>query len=77
MLRNYTAYFIVECHGFATGSYTDAGFYPANSFHEAMDYLEEFYGDELCEVRFLKLLDTSLVRMTPELAKQVIVENFS
>ena len=76
MLRNYTAYFIVECNGFDTGNYTDAGFYPAASFAEAMGHIEEFYGDELIVVKHLELMDTSLVHMSPELAKQVIDENF-
>ena len=76
MLRNYTAYFVVECNGFDTGNYTDAGFYPAASFAEAMAHIEEFYGDELIVVKYLELMDTSLVHMSPELAKQVVDENF-
>jgi hypothetical protein len=76
MLRNYTAYFVVECQGIDTDTYTDAGFYPAATFAEAMAHIEEFYGDELCKVQHLELMDTSLVHMNPELAKQVIAENF-
>lgn len=76
MLRNYTVYFVVECHGIDTDTYTDSGFYPAKNLTEAMAYIEEFYGDELCEVQHLELLDTALVHMNPELAKQVIAENF-
>lgn len=76
MLRNYTAYFVVECYGIDTGTYTDAGFYPTNTFGEAVDYLEEFYGKELCVIQHLELLDTSMIHMNPELAKQVIDENF-
>ena len=76
MLRKYTAYFVVECNGIDTGNYTDAGFYPAASFAEAMAHIEEFYGDELIVVKHLELMDTSLVHMSPELAKQVIDENF-
>ena len=77
MLRKYTAYFVVDCHGIDCGTYTDAGFYPAETFTEAMTYIEEFYGHELCKVQHLELLDTALVHMNPELAKQVIAENFS
>ena len=76
MLRNYTAYFVVKCQGIDTDACIDAGFYPAATFAEAMDYIEEFYGDELREVQHLELMDTSLVHMNPELAKQVIAENF-
>ena len=76
MLRNYTAYFVVECHSVDTNTYEDAGFYPAATFAEAMAHIEEFYGDELVVVKHLELMDTSLVHMNPELAKQVIAENF-
>ena len=75
MLRKYTAYFVIEacCDG---QTYEDAGFYPAATFAEAMAHLEEFYGDELVVVKHLELMDTALVHMNPELAKQVIDENF-
>ena len=76
MLRNYTAYFVVECHGIDTGTYTDAGFYPAKSLGEAVDYLEEFYGEELTVIRHLELLDTAMIHMTPDMAKQVLNENY-
>lgn len=75
MLRNYTAYFVVET-AFDGKTKEEAGFYPASTFGEAMDYIEEFFGDELVLVKHLELLDTSLVHMNPELAKQVIAENF-
>lgn len=76
MLRQYTAYFVVECNGIDTDTYTDAGFYPAASFSEAVDYLEEFYGSELTIIKHLELLDTSLIHMSPELAEQVLTNNF-
>ena len=77
MLRKYMAYFIVECNGYDTDTYTDAGFYPADSFSEAMDYIEEFYGSELVVVKHLELLDTSLVAMKPEVAAEVVANIFS
>lgn len=73
MLRNYTAYFVVECHD-GENTYETAGFHPAATFGEAMDYIEEFFGKELCVVKHLELLDTSLIYMSPELAKQVLTE---
>lgn len=76
MLRNHMAYYVVECNGVDTGTFEDAGFYPAKSLGEAVDYLEEFYGDDLAVIKRLELLDTSMVYMNPELAKQVIAENF-
>ena len=76
MLRDYTAYFIVEIDGYDTGIYTDAGFYPAASFSEAVDYLEEFYGKELIVIKHLELLDTSMVYMKPEIAAEVVANIF-
>ena len=76
MLRNYTAYFVVECYSSDTGTHEDAGFYPAATFGEAMAHIEEFYGDELVVVKHLELMDISLVHMNPELAKQVVAEIF-
>ena len=46
MLREYCAYFIVETC-FDNEVKEEAGFYPANTFGEAMDYIEEYFGDEL------------------------------
>ena len=77
MLRQYTAYFVVECNGIDTDTYTDAGFYPAASFSEAVDYLEEFYGSELVIIKHLELLDTSLVAMKPEVAEEILANLFS
>ena len=75
MLRNYTAYFVVEiCSDGQT--YEDAGFYPAKNFGEAVDYLEEFYGDELAVIKHLELLDTSLVVMKPEVAAEIVANIF-
>lgn len=76
MLRNYIAYFVVSCYDTDSNLYEDAGFYPTASFSEAMAHIEEFYGDELCEVQHLELLDTAMVHMNTELAKQVLAENF-
>ena len=77
MLRKYMAYFVVECNGYDSDTYTDAGFYPADSFSEAMDYIEEFYGSELVVVKHLELLDISLVAMKPEVAAEVVANIFS
>ena len=77
MLRQYTAYFIVECNGYDTDTYTDAGFYPAASFSEAVAHIEEFYGSELVVIKHLELLDTSLVAMDPEVAAKIVANIFS
>lgn len=77
MLRQYTAYFVVECNGYDSDTYTDAGFYPAASFGEAVKYIEEFYGSELVVIKHLELLDTSLVVMKPEVAEEIVANIFS
>ena len=77
MLRKCMAYFVVECNGYDNDGYTDAGFYPADTFSEAMNYIEEFYGSELVVVKHLELLDTSLVTMNPETAAEIVANIFS
>lgn len=74
MLRNYVAYFVVECYG--DRIYEEAGFYPAATYTEAMAYIEEFYGEELAIVKHLELLDTSMITMQPEIAAQLVKETF-
>lgn len=76
MLRNYMAYYVVECSGADCSTYEDAGFYPAATFGEAMDYIEEFYGDDLVVVKHLELLDTSMVSMRPEVAAEIVANIF-
>ena len=77
MLRQHTAYFVVECNGYDNDGYIDAGFYPAASFSEAIDYIEEFYGNELVVIKHLELLDTSLVVMKPEVAEEIVANLYS
>lgn len=74
MLRNYCAYFVVETV-FDDKIKEEAGFYPADTFSEAMDYIEEYFSDELCVVKHLELLDTSLLHMRPEVAKEIVAYN--
>lgn len=76
MLRNYMAYYVVEVYSEGK-SYEDAGFYPAMNLGEAVDYLEEFYGDELVAIKHLELLDTSMVYMKPEVAAEVVANIFN
>lgn len=76
MLRNHMAYYIVECNGVDTGTFEDAGFYPAKSLGEAVDYLEEFYGDDLAVIKHLELLDTSMVYMKPAVAAEIVANIF-
>lgn len=75
MLRDYIAYYVVGLNDINGNHSEEAGFYPAATLTEAMSYIEEFYCDELSEVKHLELLDTSMVHMNPELAKQVVNEN--
>ena len=75
MLSEYTAYFVVVYYN-ENGRNEEAGFYPANSLSEAAKYLEEFYGSDLCCITHLELLDTSLIYMKPEVAKQIVDEYY-
>ena len=75
MLRECCAYFVVET-AFDGETKEEAGFYPANTFGEAMDYIEEYFGDELCVVKHLELLDSSLLHMRPEVAKEIVTYNY-
>ena len=75
MLREYCAYFVVEIC-FDNEIKEEAGFYPANTFGEAMDYIEEYFGDELCVVKHLELLDSSMLYMRPEIAKEIVAYNY-
>ena len=71
MLRDYIAYFVVEICSDGQ-AYEDAGFYPAKNFGEAVDYLEEYYGDDLAVIKHLELLDTPMVYMKPEVAAEIV-----
>jgi hypothetical protein len=76
MLRNYMAYYVVEvCSEGHT--FEDAGFYPAENFSEAVNHIEEFYGDDLAVVKHLELLHTSMVYMKPEVAAEIVANIFS
>ena len=75
MLRNYTAYFVVEYYN-SEEIREEAGFYPAATFAEAMAHIEEFYADDLCKVKHLEMLDTSLMIMRPEVAKEIVAFNY-
>ena len=72
-MKKYQAYFVVEIWD-GNESREDAGFVPADSFHEAMDYIEEYYCNELSVVKHLELLDVSLLVMTPGKAREVLDE---
>lgn len=76
MLRNYMAYYVIECCVDGV-THENAGFYPAKNFGEAVDYLEEFYGDELAVIKHLELLDISMVYMKPEVAAEIVANIFS
>jgi hypothetical protein len=41
-----------------------------------MEYIEEFYGDELVIIKHLELLDTPMVYMKPEVAAEIVANIF-
>ena len=71
MLRNHMAYFEVS-YDDAGITKREAGFYPADTFGEAMDYIEEYYGQELCWIDHLELLDSPMVVMSTDTAAEIV-----
>ena len=74
-MKKYQAYFIVEIWD-GDESREDAGFVPANTFHEAVEYIEEYYGNELVLFKHLEMLDISMLTMRPETADMLLAEIF-
>lgn len=72
-MKKYTAYFTVECCD-CGDTYREAGFVPADTFHEAMDYIEEYYGSDLAVVNHLELLDTSMFTMSVDTAERLVAD---
>ena len=72
-MKNYQVYFVVEIYD-GENSRNDAGFVPANTFHEAVEYIEEYYGSELVLFKHLELLDISILTMRPEIAENLLAE---
>ena len=70
-MKKYQVYFVVETWD-DHESREDAGFVPADSLHEAMSYIEDYYGNELSVVKHLELLDGGMLVMTPDKAKEVL-----
>ena len=72
-MKKYQAYFIVEVWD-GHESREDAGFVPADTFCEAVGYIEEYYGNELVLFKHLEILDIGLLVMTPGKAREVLDE---
>lgn len=72
-MKEYQVYFVVEIYD-GEESRTDAGFVPANSFHEAVSYIEKHYGNELVLFKHLEMLDVSILTMRPETADHLLAE---
>ena len=72
-MKKYTAYFVIECQD-KQDTYSEAGFIPADTFHEAMDYIEEYYGNDLAVVNHLELLDISMFTMSIDMAERLLAD---
>ena len=70
-MKNHIAYFVVEVYD-GEEFRNDAGFLPANTFSEAMNCIEEYYGEELSVVHHIEFLDMSIMTMTPEVAEEFL-----
>ena len=71
----YTVYFEVENY-FDGDTRVECGFITCDTLAEAVERLEDYFGNELLAIARLELLDTSLICMTKEVAKEVLNYNF-
>ena len=70
----YTCLYKVECSFCASDevhNYTDYGVLYANTFTEAAEQLENFYGCELVAISYLEIFDTPYLRLSEDLFKQI------
>lgn len=74
MPTKYTAYFKVQLYYDGEPHY-ECGFYPADSFAEAVRAIEEYFADELVAIKHLELHDVGLVTMDEEIAHEVLRYN--
>lgn len=64
------AYKVEVCY---EGNYCyEYGIVPATSYTDAMGQIEDYYGDELCTIEHMELLDVSMLTMNEELWRKVI-----
>ena len=71
-MKEYTAYFKATCWNEDEGKEESVyGFIPADNFTDAAHQLEEYFEKELISIS-IEILDTSLVFMSEEMAKEVI-----
>lgn len=75
-MKEYTAYFKATCWN-EDGEKEESvyGFISADNFTDAAHQLEDYFKKELISVS-IEILDTSLVLMSEEMAKEVIDFNF-
>ena len=73
MLRKYNAVFEVEVW-YDSEPHSECGFYPADTFGEAMDYIEEYFGDELVAVKHLELIQVGMVTMDRETMQNLLAK---
>jgi hypothetical protein len=70
----YTCLYKVECSFCASDevhNYIDWGVLYANTFTEAAEQLEDFYGCELVAISYLEIFDTPYLRLSEDLFNQV------
>ena len=74
-MKEYTAYFKVKAYNSCDNVEEEyCGFIPADSFVDAAEELEKYFRKELVSMT-VELLDTNLMIMTEEMAKQVMDMN--
>lgn len=75
MIRKFNCYFEVDVSGFDDDHLIECGFIPADTWGEAMDTLEEYYGTDLNCVNHLELFDVGIMAMPRDLARKVLKAN--
>jgi hypothetical protein len=75
MMKKFNCYFEVDVCGFDIDHMIECGFIPANTYCEAMDALEEYFGADLNCVSHLELLDVGIMTMPKDLARDVLKAN--
>lgn len=76
MLKKFNCYFEADVCGFDDDHLIECGFIPANTYGEAMEALEQYYGTtDLNCVNHLELLDVGIMIMPKDLAREVLRVN--
>ena len=75
MIKRFNCCFEVDVYSFDEDHVIECGFIPVDTYSEAMNALEEYYGSDLNCVNHLELFDVSIMTMSKELAREILRAN--